>query len=480
MAQHSPPIDRARRQTRPETSAWLILVAFFLVFCALVAAASIAGWRYYTEAMVPVSGALVRVHAPAGVSYRDRSSAKSITPDKPCPQPPASETCQVLKEGDRIQAKPEAGFGPVASLVLPDGSRLADMYAYPTGADLTLTRYAVSRWSQRRQEVELTQAAGYVRYDIPQSTARPYDEITYSVSITENVGLLLAPGGSYSVDVPHYDQEHLPRLALSGAPILAEVAVRSGVAEVRAPSGSVVVRPGEKVQIDGSSTASAPVKAEWQLIRDGDFACGKVRNDRCGAWQRLAVKFDQTVTDREGDKSAAFTVYQTCRPLMPQFCNQDQTINVAQFYREGNQSKSFGIGVQQDLDIDISEYRSLHFSMYARVVKQTVPGAGIANIECPVTIELLYKRESPSDNPVSRTICVYTADAAIMAGQQGGPPPGPYVYQLVPPNSWFQIEQDLRLDTLLPDARYLQQIKIYAVGHDYISEVTDVSIVANQ
>src|SRR5689334_22284863 len=113
MAEQSPTIERARRRTRPETSAWLILVTFFLIFCALVAAAGLAGWRYYTGAMQRVDGGLVRVHARAGVTYQAKGSTKKITPDAQCQDNPAGVTdvCQALNEGDQLQAVPDAGYG---------------------------------------------------------------------------------------------------------------------------------------------------------------------------------------------------------------------------------------------------------------------------------------------------------------------------------------------------------------------------------
>jgi hypothetical protein len=478
MAEHSSSLRRARH-ARPETNAWLMLVAFFLIFCGLVAAACLAGWRYYTNAMTPVSGTVVRIHAPAGVSYQPRGAPQSITPETPCALPPNTDVCQELSEGDRVQAKPEAGFGPVASIVLPDATRIADMYAYPTGADLTVTTYQVSRWTQRRQEVRFAQTAGYVRYDIPDKVGQPYAEVTYEVVITGGVTLTLVPGGSYSVDVPHYDAKHPPSFAPSGKPILAEVAVRAGSAEVQGPQGAVVARPGQKVVVDIEKVVGEALPARWQLIRGGTFPCDKVQNNRCGAWERMSIQTDPTVPITVGNQSAVFTVYQTCRPEVPLFCTEDQTMKAAQFYREGNQQKSFAIGMHQDLDLDISEYRSLRLSLWARVIKQTIPAAGIANIECPVTIVLSYKRESPTENADSRTICVYQRDESDQSAQPQGQLNGPYIYQAVPPSNWYRISYDLRAE-LLPNARYLQDINIYANGHDYISEVAEVSLIASQ
>src|SRR3954451_25475623 len=92
MAEQAPTIESTRRRTRPETSAWLILSTFFLIFCAIVASAGLVGWGYYTGALERVDCALVRVHVRAGVTYQARDCAKKVTPDAQGPDNPAGIT----------------------------------------------------------------------------------------------------------------------------------------------------------------------------------------------------------------------------------------------------------------------------------------------------------------------------------------------------------------------------------------------------
>ena len=189
MAEQAPTIKSTRRRARPETSAWLILTTFFLIFCAIVAGAGLVGWGYYTGAMERVEGGLVRVHVRAGVTYQARESAKKMTPNIQCADNPAGVTdvCQSLNEGDHVQAVPDAGYGQVASIKLPDQTQV-DMWAHPTGAELTLQKYAVSRWSKQRQIVEFKQNAGYARYDIPSKDRSQYADVIYSVIISRPTG----------------------------------------------------------------------------------------------------------------------------------------------------------------------------------------------------------------------------------------------------------------------------------------------------
>lgn len=459
------------------SSAWLVLIAFFLLFCVLVAGACYGGWRYYADAMTRASNAIVRVHAPAGVSYQARGSVLRAAPSKPCAAAPVSELCQALGEEDRVLAVPQAGYGPVASLLLPDGSHF-QLWAYPTGADLTLTRYRVSRWSQRRQEVELAQHTGYVRYDIPAESALPYSERSYTVAISQSIQIIMAAGGSYSIDVPQPNAQHPRRSTAAGTLLLAELAVRSGSAEVRSAAGSQVVQPGQKVQIDLLGLPGPPEPAEWNLIRDGDFVqleSGLATKD-LNAWQPKHHDFDGTVSDTE--KNAQITVHRECKPHKPAFCTRDETTYIAQLQREGGQTKSFGIGIEQRLDLDISEYHALNLTLSARIINQSVPQAGVVGLECPVTIRLRFKQNSIGDRDEERSICFYRNTTGVPI-----PSANNFIYQAATDQPlWYDLSFDLRDPklNLLGSARYLESIYIYANGHDYIAQITDIALIARQ
>jgi len=298
--------------------------------------------------MERVEGGLVRVHARAGVTYQARDSAKKLTPDVPCPDNPAGiiDFCQSLNEGDHVQAVPDAGYGQVASIKLPDQTQV-DMWAHPTGADLTLQKYAVSRWSKERQIVEFKHNAGYARYDIPSKDHSQYADVIYSVIIskTNAVHLSLAPGGSYSINVPHAEEGHLVTRTDSGAPLPAEVAVRAGTVDVRTVDGVVTAHPGEKIQIDTAGTSSAALPARWELIRNGelaDWADGAL-SDTTGTWVAGTIPTDNTATEQE--QIGEFNIKHRCGPIATSKCTA--VANVGQFSRQGNQTKSFAVSIAQ-------------------------------------------------------------------------------------------------------------------------------------
>nr|MDQ2997664.1 hypothetical protein [Chloroflexota bacterium] len=462
-------------------SAWLMLITFFLIFCAIVASAGLAGWSYYTGAMERVEGGLVRVHVPTGVNYLARDKTQQVTPNVPCPDNPAgiTDVCQSLSEGDHVRAVPEAGYGQVASLKLPDQTQV-DMWAHPTGADLTLQKYAVSRWSKQRQIVEFKQNAGYARYDIPSKDRSQYADVTYSVIISKTnvVHLGLALGGSYSVNVPHAEPGRPATLTEAGDKLMVEVAVRTGSVEVQTASGLVIAHPGEKIQVNEAGEASAALPARWELIRNGKLADWRpgAKSDADGTWIQDVNPTDENATDQE--RNGTFVVQQRCGPATPDNCAAAEHANIGQFSRQGNQSKSFGVLIGQSLDLDISEYPSLELRAWVRVVNQSIDKAGVLGTECPMTIKLTFKHRSPSDTEQNRYFCIYVDEtAADLPRDQKG---SEFIYTPVHQGQWYNLKYVLRNEKPLKEAYYLKSIVIYANGHDYLSEITDISLLATQ
>lgn len=479
MAEQPLTSESTRWRTRPETSAWLILVTFFLVFCVIVASAGLVGWGYYTGAMERVEGGLVRVHVPAGVTYRARDSTKNVTPDVQCTDNPAGVTdvCMPMNEGDHVQAVPDAGYGQVASIKLPDQAQV-DIWAHPTGAGLTLQRYVVSRWSKQRQIVEFRQSAGYARYDIPPKERSQYADVTYSVIIskTNAVHLNLALGGSYSVNVPHTEQGRPATLAESGDELMMEVAVRAGSVDVQTADGIVTAHPGEKIQVSEAGVASAALPAQWELIRNGELADWPdgASSDTSGAWISGTIPQDNTATEQE--QVGTFSIKHRCGPIVTNKCTT--VTNVGQFSRLGGQTKSFAISIAQPLDLDVSEYPSLELHAWVRVAEQSIAKAGAQGTECPITVKLTFKQKRPDDVEQFRYFCIYIDEtAADLPKDQKG---SEFIYTPVHRGQWYPLNYELRNYDSLKDSYYLRSVVIYGNGHDYISEISDISLLARQ
>jgi hypothetical protein len=229
------------------------------------------------------------------------------------------------------------------------------------------------------------------------------------------------------------------------------------------------------VQVDRAGVLSAPLPARWQLIRDGDFGdYTQEEYNRGSATWTVAAPPKLPANEQPG----AFAVAGGCRPESPDLCLRpaDRT-TIGQFRREGGQQAQFITAIAQPLDVDVSEYtRSLRFSAWTRVLTQTVEGAGIDGTECPIMITFAYKKTAPGDSRQEQTSCVYTSTAEPDAAVKQG-----YIrYYRIPRFEWTHLQIELRDIADLKEVRYLEEIRLEARGHDYLAEITGVSLVGTE
>ena len=247
-----------------------MLSGFTVFFCVIAALGSYAASQFYTNATL-TREALVRVHVRSGVGYQPRGSGTLSTPTNQCSEIP--DICiDRMREGERLKAFRNAGYGPVATLVIPDADppSQVDLWSLPYGADLTLERYRVSRWNSRQQEVVVRQDAGYARYDLRGGAG--YERASYTVLLGGTIQAQLDTDGSYSINVPRNDDGVLVRThtAVPTATLtLAEIAVRSGSALISSGGKTLVVRPGNLVRIDAKGVIGVPEEAAWNVLADG-------------------------------------------------------------------------------------------------------------------------------------------------------------------------------------------------------------------
>lgn len=463
------PAARAADQQRTLGLAWITLLFFFLLFLGLLAWAGLAVRGVYQTATRPEGGTLVVRGPSEWVAWRpaDRTLYQAAADGQP------------LAEGDSVRAATSAGYGQVASIRLFEQSQL-DLWA---GAEVTVETLRTSRWHSGALTMAARQRAGYVRYDI--KAGQPFEQVSFDVRVGDAV-VQLAPGGSYSIDM-RPPARPVAR-ADGGNSLEADIAVRSGSAVVLGANGMVVeLRARERVMVDAAGLPGLAVPARWDLVRDGGFSQASeleynntTLNDPTKAQSQYWKVYSGPELPLEN--LGFFRLAETCRPpIVDNYCAQADRRTAAWFYRVGGQTSSFTVGIKQELGadgagIDISEYRSLQFSLWARVLNQSLTDAGDRGVECPVMIRLVAKRNSPSDPEEQRDVCVYIgADPSELAVKEPG-----MTYYAVNEADWTQINLDLRAEDWLPDYRYLRRIQIFAQGHDYDSRVAEVTLLGEQ
>lgn len=460
---------RSATQQRTMGLAWLTLLFFFALFMGLLIWAGLTVRGVYQHATRPQGGTLV-VRGPSDwVAWRpvDRTLYQ------------AAVDGQVLAEGDAVRAVTGGGYGQVASISLFDESQL-DLWA---GAEVVLETVRTSRWHSGTLELVVHQQAGYIRYDM--KAGQPFEQVIFNVRIGDAL-VQLAPGGSYSIAM----QESTRSVARAddGNNLEADVAVRSGTARIIGANGAVVqLRARERALVDAAGAPGLAVPARWDLVRDGGFS------------QFSELEYNNTTSaDPTDPQSEYWKVYsgpdlpleyqgffrlsQICRPpIVDNSCGQSERRTAAWFYRAGGQTSSFLVGIQQELGdagagVDISEFRSLEFSLWARVLHQSLPGAGDRGSECPVMIRLVAKRDNPASPEEQRVLCVYIGPEGVEPAVKE---PG-MKYEQITQAEWEQIRIDLRDAEWLENYRYLRRVEIFAQGHDYDSRVAEVSLVGAQ
>lgn len=469
MSSIASPHPQGNRQ-RTLSLAWATLIVSFCVACLILCASGYLIWSYRIHAMSLKHGVLILRAPPEWVNVQRRGYTIFEQ----------ARNEQLLDEGYRVSIDALAGYGQSTTIRLFDQSTI-DMWA---GSDLLLKTLQTSRWNTRKQLVELQQRDGYVRYDLKDD--QPYDQICFRIFVA-NAYVELAPGGSYSIGIQPSNRRLLFVDDEAYDPPIVDVAVRSGSAVVYGSDQTVALVAGQRLVIDPVGNLSEPQRAFWNLVRDGDFSAyseqeynnttipSDVAIPRAQTWQ---VFSGATETGASG---GFFRLAQGCPPPnMSSDCMLEEQIKAAWFIRGSNQTTNFTTGVIQVLGperegIDISEYRSLAFSVWVRILNQSLELAGERGTECPIMIRFVSKENSPRDPEQERVICVYTSE---IPPQEMGRSPGIRYYR-TEQYEWFHLRIELRNPDWLPDAHYLRSIEIYANGHDYDSRATMVSLVGS-
>jgi hypothetical protein len=270
---------------------------------------------------------------------------------------------------------------------------------------------------------------------------------------------------------------------------IVDVAVRSGAAVVVGANGDrVELGERQRVEVDPAGIPGLNVPARWELIRDGGFSLyseleyNNTTLDDANPTRPVSRYWKVEATPTlPPEQRGFFRLSQICRPPAISRCGPNERRTAAWFYRAGEQTNGFAVFITQRLGpagagIDISEYRSLTFSLWARVLEQSIRDAGDRGSECPLMVRIVGRREGPSDPDQQRVICLYVDDGddRLRAADDE------ITYRAVPLAAWQALTIDLRAAEWLPDFRYLSMIQIYANGHDYDTRVAEVSLIGAQ
>lgn len=441
-----------------------------MVFCLLLAGSCYALWRVKAFASAqPDQPALLNTFS-SGVEIVRKGL---VQPELPTPE-------TVLYEGDTLKTSTNAPPGVVAKLTLFDGSEV-EIWA---GSQLKLERIQTTRFSTRNQQVAIRLVQGQIRLNLASPSTRQYQDVEYNVFVQqENQSqeqAVLELGGTYRIRLLERNAPStslLEQLALESK-TSSEYVVEKGVMTVAYANETVDLMAGQRTTVH-KSRLEPPQATEWQFVRDSNFDVFSEReyNNTTIITTADILKSDTWYVYGSPSPGATpdgyFAITSGCLErtgVDPSECRVPLK-TVAQFRRNEplGHEKSFTTGITQNLQLDVTPFKQVSLEFNGRITLQSLDRAGDKGVECALGIEIDYTTQN--NLLASQTYCFYARDEGI--GELSNES---YITSIkIPLEQW----QTQKIDLLeISTLRRINSIRIYGNGHDYVSEVANVRLVA--
>lgn len=391
-------------EKKPERVAWFVMFGAFLVFLSLCALVPIGTREYLLYSTSPRSALLEVVGGTVRVQERGATAPFAVTRTKE------------LSEGSTVETD-ENSRGILTFL---EGSTVT---LFPdTQISLGDMRAPAFSWSDVPLSIGLTQTRGRIRI----GAAPQFNEtLGRNFQITTPHLVAVLDAGSYAIDVDSNGSQ---------------VTVRDGSARVTAQSQTVTINRSQRTVATNGERPLPPLPAALDLIVNGDF-----KDPLARGWGILRDS---------GDASGAVQVG-----------NLGDRVAMQLVRTNSNQTSAITGGIQQ-VNKEVSDYRTLRLLADVRVHSQSLAGGGILSSEYPLILRMRYRD-------------VYGSEAEWVHGfyiqnTSGNPTNNG---ERIPPDVWLPFESTNLLETLDPRPFYVTTIQIYASGWDYESYVTGVRLV---
>lgn len=407
----------------PERVAWLVIFSAFWV-CVALAIALPLSTRYFMLYSMESRPGTVQAISP----NQDGGGTVIYTPPN-ATQPIAIKSDPApFAEGGTIETDQTSR----AFLTFFDGSTAQ---VFP-GSRLFVDQMRRPRfgWSQLPNSIQINQMQGLVRYGAASATSHPDNPDGRAVHIaihTPGFDVTLAEG-SYSIEV-----------TAAGS----QVVVREGSALVYSLQGDheVVVGQGERLQAtNGQSLPLSPVPAAQDLIVNGNFS-----TDVLGAeWQ----PYTDPNSDNGGQKGSVTVVTQGDRRAL-------------QILRAGAGTNSRVTGIQQQIDRDVSDFRSLVFSADVRLHFQSLSGGGYLSSEYPMIVRLKYRDVDGNEHESVHGFYYQNDDQNPTNNGER-----------IPQDTWVPYETGNLMEGLEQRPFRIVSLALYASGWDYEGDISSVKL----
>lgn len=402
----------------PERMAWIVLLSCFGVFVALMISIPLA-LRYAIQfTTVPQTATLDPTQGTILLYQPGATEPVAIT-----------ELRKDIEEGSTIVA----GDSPTQATLRLISEGMADealgsvqMY---TGARLVIEqmRSPMFDMSSEPYQVHLHLDQGQARVFTNSGEQRPL-----SVEIETPHGSILLDTGSFQIAVTEGQTD---------------ITVGAGSATlVKDGQPDLQVTAGLRAWMTTDALANAPQPAAQNLLRNGNFS------------------------EPMHDTWESYVIAQGVTPGKVSIMERDGR-RVASFVRQGEDNVPTEVGITQVIDRDVNVYDKLWLSLDAKLLFQSLPGAGYLSSEYPLRVEITYT-DIYGKTGLTWGHGFYFRDPENLNWQIVGG-------EKIPPFNWYTYKSP-NLMELLKDTRpaRIDSIRIYASGWNYQSMASEVYLVA--
>jgi hypothetical protein len=401
----------------PERVAWAVMLAAFAMFCALAIFIPLGIRWYLINAMRTYEAKVTCLEGTAVV------------------EDPAQGTARPVLQGETISV-PEAMVVSVdetaqATITFFDESQVR---LFPS-TSVALQRMRAPRFgfSPRSAQINLYARGGRLYAN---TVLRGAASIVFAVESLQ-AQTLLAEDGSYVLEVSNEQTD---------------VIVQRGTAKVSAAAlpqsdgkASVELSSRQRTVVQFGQPPSAPLKAERDLVVNGDFAAPLNTG-----W---TVFNDQGGDGGEVDGAAALVV--------------DEGRRAVRFFRTGGEFNHCETIIEQLLNRDLPDpLTTLRVQATVKLVEQTLSGGGYLSSEYPLMIRIRYRDIYGSENEWIQGF--YYQNLNNNPTQNG---------QEIPQGKWYFYESENLLSILSIKPQRIVWLRVYASGWNYESEVSQISLI---
>jgi len=401
----------------PTRVAWLILLANFLACCVLTVAVPLGIRSFLLHATRPEVAFIAATAGTAQLWAPSRDDPTAVTDRRS------------IAEGSEVVT--DAKAKALLTLASDDAGERVDatiQLSPDTAITLQQARSPRFQWSHDPHRIAFDFLRGRVYL-----TTQKTDDRDIVVHVTTPHADLTFSQGTFDILV-------------EGAQT--QVRVRSGNAQVLSAGREVYVDGGERVSVAAGRPPELPVPDTYNLVLNGRF------EDRLSPPWQIFTNLGRS-------------------DLVPGKVTQESVSQrqAVRFTRKTEDNAPNEVGLRQEVNRDVQGYDLLELRFDLQLLNQSVPGGGYQASEYPVMVRIDYTDIYGKDQFWVHGF--YYMD--LPSGVTWDPPTTRG--EKVPAQVWYTYESP-NLFQLLQDTRpaRINEITIYAAGHDYDSRVADVAL----